>query len=526
MSYVSVAFFLFFSVTVALYFITPIKFRQYVLLIASLVFYAINSKLGTVYIAVTAVSVYFLGIAVDRLNLKTKSISKDIDKEEKSRIKKVYKNKKRGLVWIACIFNLGILLVLKYSGFFISTFSSILNVFGSTSEITGITFILPLGISYYTLMAISYIVDIYRARISADKNFARLLLYLVFFPCILEGPISTYSQLSSQLFEGHKFDKTNFVIGCQKVVWGLFKKMVIADRAAIVVNGVFDDCQNYHGSSILIAVTLYTIQIYCEFSGCIDIVAGVSKILGIDLPENFRQPFFSKSIQEFWRRWHITLGAWLREYVFYSISFSKGVKKYSKWTKKHIRNTYFQTSLPQMLSLLPVWLVMGLWHGASWKYVVYGLYYFILISIGIVAEPLIEVILKKLKINREGKLYSLFKTLRTDCLVVFGLMLFRADTLSDALHIFTSLFRGFDISIGACLSIGVTLLDFFIVFVGVAVVFIVSSIEQAGQNIHEKLLALSAARRYLIYFLFILSIAFFGIYGPSYTMQPFTYGMF
>lgn len=340
LSYVSVTFFAFFLAVIILYFAIPVKFRQYVLLAASLVFYIINSKFAGVFIGITAVSVYLLGLAIGSKNKEIKQISKDLPKEERKKIKNSFQKKKKLLVFTACAVNVGILLILKYSGFFVSTFFSIIYFFGTVKEIPAIKFVLPLGISYYTLMAISYIVDVYRTRIEADKNFARLLLYLTFFPCILEGPISTYPQLANKLFEGHKFDKKYFVIGCQRIVWGLFKKMIIADRAAILVNEVFDNNQNYSGLAVIVAVFLYTVQIYAEFSGCIDIVCGISKILGIDLPENFRQPFFSKSVQEFWRRWHITLGAWLKEYVFYSVSFSGGLKKFSKWINKHVERKF------------------------------------------------------------------------------------------------------------------------------------------------------------------------------------------
>lgn len=526
MSYVSVSFFAFFLAVIFLYFAIPVKYRQYVLLAASLIFYIINSKFAGIFIGITAVSVYLLGLAIGQKNEEIKQINKELPKEERKKIKNGFQKKKKVLVFAACAVNIGFLIVLKYSGFFVSTFFNIIKIFGTAKEVPTVKFILPLGISYYTLMAISYIVDIYRARITADKNFARLLLYLTFFPCILEGPISTYPQLAGKLFEGHRFNKKFFVIGCQKVVWGLFKKMVIADRAAILVNEIFDNNQDYSGLVVVVAVFLYTVQIYAEFSGCIDIVSGISKMLGIDLPENFRQPFFSKSVQEFWRRWHITLGAWLKEYVFYSVSFSGGLKRFSKWINKHVENSYYKASIPMLVSLFAVWFITGIWHGASWKYVIYGLYYYVILSTGILAEPLIGCVLKKLKISRESKAYSLFQIVRTDLFVVFGLMLFRADTVSDMFSMLLSAVKGFNLNFGACIDTGVSLIDFAIIALGIIIMFIVSLQQEKGKNVSEEILRLSIGKKYLIYFAFIAFILFFGVYGSSYTMQPFVYGQF
>ncbi|MCQ2483899.1 MAG: MBOAT family protein [Clostridia bacterium] len=526
MSYVSIEFLLFFAAVFILYYILPGKFQKYILLLSSLSFFVISSKTGVVFVSVTTISIYLLGILIDKFNCRIKNISKELPKEERKQLKNTIQKKKKLAVLSACVINIGILLVLKYSGLFVTSFYNIINLFGVGKTAPTIKFLLPIGISYYTLMAISYIVDIYRSRISADKNFFQLLLYLTFFPYIVEGPISTYSQVSKQLFEEHNFDKTNIILGLQSILWGLFKKMVVADRAAIVVNEIFDNNKEYAGISVIIAVLLYTIQIYAEFSGCINIVSGISKMLGIDLPENFRQPFFSKSIQEFWRRWHITLGAWLKEYIFYSVSFSKGMKSFSKSLKKHTENKFLQASIPMLISMMSVWLIMGFWHGASWKYVVYGLYYYLIITLGVLFEPIFDCLFKKSRINRDGKIFGMVQILRTDFIVTVGLMMFRANTLSDMFSMLVSAIKNFNLSIGPCIDAGVTLIDFGLILVGVAIMFLVSIIEQKGRNISEVVLSLSYGKRYLIYFILIAFILFFGIYGPSYTMQPFVYGQF
>lgn len=189
-------------------------------------------------------------------------------------------------------------------------------------------------------------------------------------------------------------------------------------------------------------------------------------------------------------------------------------------------NSYYKASLPTLLSLLVVWLITGIWHGASWKYVIYGLYYYIIFTAGILAEPLIQRILKKLKINREGNGYSLFQIIRTDIFIVFGLMLFRADTVSDMISMLVSVIKGFNLNIGACIDTGVSLIDFAIIALGILVIFIVSLRQEKGRNVSEEIINLSIGKKYLIYFAFIAFILFFGVYGSSYTMQPFVYGQF
>lgn len=248
-------------------------------------------------------------------------------------------------------------------------------------------------------------IDVYRGKYKADHCLARVALYLSFFPTIVEGPIARYDQVAHQLYEGHSFHYENLTHGAQLIVWGMFKKIVIADRANMLVNHVFDDYIQFSGLSVVIAIVFYTIQLYTEFSGCMDIVRGSAQIFSIHLPENFKQPFFSKSINEFWTRWHMTLGAWLRDYVFYSVSLSNPFKKFNHYVREHC-GEYFTKLLPATTALLFVWLCNGLWHGASIKYVMYGMYYYIIMVIGMFMEPIFLRITKIFTYKKRNKIFS------------------------------------------------------------------------------------------------------------------------
>ena len=228
--------------------------------------------------------------------------------------------------------------------------------------------LMPIGISFYTLQAIGYMTDVYWGTIQAETEIWRTALFLGFFPQIMEGPIARYSDVADTLYTGKPLEYRNVVDGYVRIFWGLFKKMVIADRMALMVNQVFDHYADYHGAVILAAAIGYVIQLYMEFSGCMDIIIGSGKLFGICLPENFRQPFCAKNPSEFWRRWHITLGAWFKAYIFYPVSVSGLVKKWNQYGRKHC-GKHITRLVTSAIALFPVWVANGVWHGAQWNYI-------------------------------------------------------------------------------------------------------------------------------------------------------------
>ena len=483
MSYASVEFLLFVLVLVLIYYIFPKKHRYIVLLIGSLIFYYLFSGKYIIFILLSSVITYFSGKLIEK-----------------------YNDKRKLILTLSILLNLSFLLVLKYN-----------NFFGDIFRVVGINipykkFILPIGISYYTLETISYLTDIYRKRMKAETNYLKVLLFLVYFPQIVEGPIANYSRLSKTLFNTEKFNYDNFVSSFVLIGWGFIKKLVIADRAGIFVSKVFEN--NYGGILLIVGILLYTLQIYADFSGCIDIVSGVSELFGVKLDENFKRPFFSKSIQEFWRRWHITLGTWLKEYIFYPISLSKLNMKLNLKLRK-MKSKYISRFIITAFPLFFVWFFNGMWHGASFKYVVYGLYYYVLMMIGILLEPVFKKIISIFKINTEVWSYKFFQALRTILIVCFGMFLFRVDS-----------FKQMGLMIHSNASASLFNLGFALLMVGILVMLVVGVMQEFNINIRKELQKQNLLFKWFIYYIIIFSIIIFGIYGKGYDAASFIYGGF
>ena len=524
----TLGFLIFVALACVIYFIVPKKIKWLVLLIASYVYYFLASGKLTVFLIITTLSVYLVGLGLNKIDENIAEKCKQLEKEKKKEAKNKAKSKKKLLILFAVIINFGILLILKYSNFLGGNINSLLSKLNVNFTIPKFDFILPLGISYYTLQAISYVIDVYRGKYKADKNLGRVALFTSFFPQMTEGPIGRYDDLAMQLYEPHKFNHLNVKNGMLLMLWGYFKKMVIADRAGIFVNTVFADYANNHGIVMLVAVILYTIQIYAEFSGCIDIVRGTAQILGINMAENFKRPFFSKSVQEFWRRWHITLGTWLKDYVFYPVSFSSACVELTKLSKKISKN-YLSKIVPAAFAMFFVWFGNGIWHGASWKYVFYGLYYYVIMMLGILFEPVFKKIIGKLKINVEAKWYKLMQMIRTTIFVLIGMLIFRSKSLTSAFRIFKSIFNMDNISMlfnNKLFNIGITTEDFIIIGIGVIILFVVGIIQEKGIIIRKKFSKRNIVIRWILYYTILLVIAIFGIYGPGYAATDFIYGQF
>ena len=299
----------------------------------------------------------------------------------KREIREACKRKNRRIVFAAVVANIGILAVLKYSGFFGLSLASALAAFGISIDLSIPSFALPIGISFYTLMAVSYVVDVYRERTKADKNLGHVALFLAFFPGIMEGPLSRYNDVAPSLIAGEPLNRKNLYAGTLRIMWGMAKKIIVADRLNAFVKPVFDNYGSYDGGVIALAAILYTIQLYCDFSGTMDVALGMGRVFNVTLPENFRQPFFSRTASEFWQRWHITLGLWFKDYVYYPISLSKPCKMLTTKARKRFGNRYGPL-LASSVALFCVWIGNGLWHGAGSQYIFFGLYYFVLIMAG------------------------------------------------------------------------------------------------------------------------------------------------
>ena len=400
----------FLPIVLVAYQVVAQRLRWAVLLVASYAFFwAISSKL-IVFILISTVSVYLAGRKMGALFSERDALIAQ-DKTRKKELKKLYQKKARLVCGLGVGFNLLLLACLKYLVFFGEVAGSLLTLFGLNVPVAVPYIGVPIGISFYTLMAASYLFDIYRGTIAPDTNLGRIALFLSFFPQIMEGPICRYGQTAEQLWAGTPINKDNLYRGSVRILWGFAKKMIVADRLNMVVKPIFADYTSYDGGVVAAAAVLYTLQLYCDFSGCMDVALGTARIFGVALPENFRHPFFSRTASEFWQRWHITLGSWFRDYVYIPL----GGSRCALW--KQLRN------------LLVVWALTGLWHGASWTFVLWGLYYGVLL--------LIEkfVLGKYLK-----KLPGVFQHIYCMFFVMLGWQLFVFDDMSAGISFAKALF--------------------------------------------------------------------------------------
>ena len=500
----------------AIYYIVPLKHRWIVLLCVSLAFNLFINRYLLVYAIMTAIGVYFSARGIQKRNY-IASIC-ELNEEDKKKIKK---QNKASMV-LTILFNLAILGFLKYFNFFGNTIFSLINLFGAGLKFKALNLVLPLGISFYTLTAIGYLVDVNRKKYPAESNFFKVLLFIVFFPTLVEGPFLRFDQDGRELFEGHKANYKGIMHGFQRILWGLFKKYVIADRVFLLVNTISSSPFEYTGLASLFFILGYTLQLYADFSGFIDIVIGIGELFGIKLPENFKQPFFAKGAQEFWQRWHITLGTWFKEYVFYTVALTDGMKKFSKAIKKKHKN-HFTKILPSIVALFCVWICNGLWHGPEWKYIVYGLYYFVIISLGMLCEPLFKKMWSKMKINPNCTVLNIFRHVRTLLIIFIGETIFGANTLPDAVQILGSVFVPYH---GSLLELGLDWKEFVILGVGVIVLIVVGILKEKKINIRDAIDKLALPLRWTIYISAIVFIVIFGAYGTQYSLVPFMYGGF
>lgn len=522
MEITSLVFLAFVGFTCFIYYVIPKKFQWCVLLAASLVFFVSSSALLTIYMLATTGIVY-VGARIIQRNKDLFAVkNKELSKEDRKKYKAKNKKRQKTLVAIFSVSAIAILVVLKYCNFLGDIVNSITGVFTSNDLIPEFNILLPLGISYYTLMSVSYIVDVYRGLIVAEKNPLRVLLYVSYFPHIVEGPFDKYKDLDIQFRTPHKFDYDKVRQGAILAMFGFFKKLVIADRIGQFVPSVFDNANT--GSAIIIGTVLYTFQLYMDFSGCIDIVSGVSELFGIKVAENFRQPFFSKSINEFWRRWHITLGLWLKEYVFYPVTLSGHFKKVNQFVKQHINSVTLITFVPAAYSLFFVWFCNGLWHGASIKYIVYGLYYYVLMMVGELLKPLFDRTKSKLHIMNDNKLFGLFQIIRTFVIVNIGMLLFRSADLAEFVGYIYKMVTSYSLS--ELIHTHPDIFNLSLILMGLAITFIVGVIKEKGIDIRVFLVEHIFILRWSVYLFFIVSTVLFGIYGFAYGEGAAIYAQF
>lgn len=518
MSFLNVSFFVFLIVGTIIYYIIPKKLQWVWLLVLSFIYYfsfSIKCSLALVYVTTV---IYIAGRLISKFEkdrkLATKPEGVKLSKEEKRKIKEKYTKKKKAVVAVALLFAFGLLALIKYSNFVITNFNSVFSTgFKSPS------FVLPLGLSFFTFQGVSYVIDVYQGKCSAETNYFKMLLFVSFFPQIMQGPIGRYDHfVEGGLFSEHKWDLKRAQFGAQRIGWGLFKKLVLADRAGVVVSTVTANVAAYGGFTNVITLLMYSIQLYMDFSGGIDIVIGAAQIFGVTMDENFRQPYFSKSIGEFWRRWHISLGAWMKDYIFYPFSLTKAMNNLGKWGRKHF-GKHFGTVIPICLANLLIFFIVGVWHGAEWRYICYGIYNGVIIAVSAALKPYFKKGLEVCHINAKGKFWSVVSIIRTFILVNIGWIFdICAGGMGDCATFFKGLFSNYSLeqlSTGYITSFGLAMYDYAILVAGCLVVLFVSILKERGIVIREALGTKPLVVRWAVYYIVFACILVLGYIGKS-----------
>jgi Predicted membrane protein involved in D-alanine export len=513
MSFLQFQFWLFLCILVLAYYFLPKKFQWICLLIGSYVFYAFAGIKTIGYILFTTISVWIGTIYINKINERKEA--ELIEKKEfltpqtKKNIKSIARKKQRVIFWCILLANFSILGFLKYFNFMSDNINGIFNIItGNKTEPIRLGLLLPLGISFYTFQSMSYLIDVYNGKYKAEKSLPRFALFVSFFPQILQGPINRFDKLANQLYEHHEFDLKKFEYGLQLILWGLFKKMVIADRAVTVVDGVFGHYSNYGGGITIIGILLYSLQQYSDFSGGIDVVMGIAELFGISMAINFKRPYFSTSLSEFWRRWHITLGSWMRDYIFYPLALTKRVSKIGKLTNKYCGKRIGRV-IPVAISNIVVFLVVGIWHGASWHYVAWGLYNGIIIAFSAMLEPFYVWLKKVTKVKTESFFYYVFRILRTFFIVNLGWYFDRAVSLRASIYMLHNTITNFkfnQLTDGTILKLGIKELDFRILFVATIILFTISVIQECGIQVRKFLSERNLIFRWVVFYILIFAI--------------------
>ncbi len=525
MSYNSLIFFVCLLIFLLVYFLMRRqKVKLVWIFVANIVFYWWAGGRAALWIvAATAVVVYLATRKMDSIYSKFDEEKEGLLPKEQTRLFAEYKKKTRKFLILALLIIVAVWVYVK-----VGKLLDFTTVGTFRDWISWRTIVVPLGISYYSLSVIGYMLDVFWRKTKAERNFFNLFTIMTYFPHIVEGPISKYRTLIDQFRNLPAFDFERVSNGLQLMLWGYIKKLLIADRLVIYTSAVFSDPASYAGVEIFIAVVFCAFQLYADFSGCMDIVRGISQAIGINLDINFRQPFFSRSAAEFWRRWHITLGEWAKDYLFMPISVNPGFMKWTSKIKKKGRKKW-SDFIKLFIPLIVVWLFVGLWHGTGWDYIVWGLYWCVLMLIGLECRPLAERIDNKLGINTEKQCYKVWQMVRTFFFFGIGRMFTVAGGLFGCGLLWRQLFaqaRFYVLFDGSLFKHGLDQRDFLIAVIGMIVMILVDVCHERGGHIRQSIRKLPLGFRWVIYLAAMFAIVIFGIYGIGYNATAFVYGAF
>ncbi|MDO4608986.1 MAG: MBOAT family O-acyltransferase [Clostridia bacterium] len=495
-------------------------------MLANIAFFCFAGVKYLPFIATTALSTYLVGRVIGKIYENADlQIAECNEQAEKKQIRQLAKRKAKRALLVGLFIVVGLLAVCKYTAFVLKNLNGVLTAF-DLPQISTFNMILPIGISFYTFMAIGYVLDIYWKRYKAESNFLSYAVFVSYFPHVVQGPIDRYNEFKAQTEHGVRLSYKNITYGAQLAIWGFFKKLVIADRIGVLVDTVLGDWQQYGGAHLFLTFAVYSIQIYADFSGCIDIVSGVSEMFGIKLRKNFNHPYFSKTMGEFWRRWHISLQEWFKDYIYYPVSvsrFVKGGKKKLKAKGKKRAEELFASCFP----VLVVWLITGIWHGAAWKFVAWGLFHASLLIGSQVFAPLFDKINKLFKINTDNFGWRLWQMVRTFVLCCIGRIFFRADGLMVSLSMIKHmlLLPNIPSLFDNTINLGLDASNMQFAVFSILVLWAIDMLQEK-MSLRQELSKQNIVFRWIIIFAAIFAIIIFGTYGPEYNASSFIYEQF
>lgn len=484
----SIQFLIFFPIVTIIYFIIPHRIRWIWLLIASYYFYMSYNPKYVVLIGISTIITYVGGLLIEKANdIKTR----------------------KTLVFLSVSSNVGILALFKYYNFFTTATERFFSHFNIIMDVPEFDFLLPLGISFYTFQALSYIIDVYRKDVKAEKNLGKYALFVSFFPQLLSGPIQKSKNFIHQIDEKHYFDYNRVKNGLLLMLWGYFQKTIVADRIGQVVNTVYNNPGNYKGFQIIIATIFFAFQLYCDFSSYSNIAIGAAEVMGFKLSKNFERPYFSKSIKEFWKRWHMSLTGWFMDYLYFPLGGSRCSKL----------RTYF--------NVMVVFLVSGLWHGAGFTFIIWGFLHGMYYIIGKVLNPVKKKLIHKFNIKVYTFTYKLTQVLINFMLIDFAWLFFRANSFESSIILIKNMayFNPSIFTDGSLYKLGLDSPNFLIGILGLIVVLIVD-LMQRKEDVRDELLKKNVVLRWSLYVTSIIVILIFGIYGDGYNVQEFIYSNF
>ncbi len=531
MSFLSISFGIFLLVLVLAYYAVPKKLQWRILLVGSIIFYLFAGYKTFIFIVVTITLTYITAIYFGKVNEEHSAClerNPTMTKQEKKAVKEKYNARKKGLLIIVVSICFGILIVLRAFKIIEGIGQLFAEIFHVSNIFNGVSVVVPLGISYYTFQAVAYLIDIYRRKYQPETNYAKYALFISFFPQLVQGPISRYNELNTQLYEEHSFDYENIKDALLLMLWGYFQKFVIGVRLEIVASTIMKDTTQYQGLYIIFATLLGWLKLYMDFSAGIDIARGAAQLFGIILPENFTQPFFAETVGEFWYRWHITLNNWWRDYIFYPLTTSKPLNSLRKKCRQ-IFGDDIGKKLPTFLVLIIVRIINSIWHGATFTALVGGIYHGLMVGFGFMLEEKIERLSKKLRINTECSSWKLFRMVRTYLIISVPEVMSNCRGPQDVLLRLKSLFSVWNPWIlfdGSLSKLGITAKEWNVVILGLIIVLLVDIYKETGKSVREWISKQNIVFRWLFYYAFIFFILIYGAYGPGYDAASFRYAQY